>query len=187
MATIDRITCTWSGGAGLPGISTFYALPAETTACADLVVFFQVVDAYIPTGTTVLVPNEGDSIESTTGELVGGWTRTGGNLMSGGSALDWAAGTGARVKWNTSGIFNGRRLRGSTFLCPLTVNVFDNNGTIDSTVFGVLQAGATALANAGSLIIWKRPSPSGAANGGYSTIESATVSDVVTSLRTRRY
>lgn len=171
----------------MPGISTFYALPAETTACADLVVFWQVVDAYMPNTVTVLVPNEGDSIESTTGELVGGWTRTGGNLMTGASALDYAAGTGARVKWNTSGIFSGRRLRGSTFLCPLTVNVFDTNGTIDSTVFGVLQAGATALANTGSLIIWKRPTAALPSGGGYSTIDSATLSDTVTSLRTRRY
>ncbi len=187
MATIDRIRCEWTGGTGLPGVSTFYALPAATGAVAALDTFWQVVDAYLPDGVSVTTPNSGDSIESTTGELVGGWTSTGGATRTGTLTTDWAAGVGLRVTWQTNSVLRGRRVKGATFLAPLLVSVFDNNGTLDSTVQSTILAGANVLAAASVLEVWSRPTTPGGSDGGYSSVTSATIADRPTSLRTRRY
>lgn len=171
----------------MPGVSTFYALPAATGAVAALSAFFNVVDAYIPDAVTLTIPESGDSIESTTGELVGGWTSTGGDVVGGVSTQDWAAGVGMRVVWQTNTIIRGRRLRGATFLAPLAVTAYDNNGTLDSTVHGVVQAAATTLATGSHLIVWSRPSTPGGSDGGYGSVTASTIPDRPTSLRSRRY
>lgn len=172
---------------GLPGVSTFYALPTATTAVADLVAFFDVIDNYMPTGVSVTVPNSGDSIESSTGALVGGWTSSGGATKTGLSTNEYAAGVGVRVTWTTGTVSRGRRVRGATFLAPLTRAIFDNNGTLASTPYAAIQAAAAALGSAGSLLVWSRPTTPGGTDGAYATISGATIPDRITSLRSRRY
>lgn len=171
----------------MPGVSTFYALPAATTACTDLRTFFEAIKAYFHTSLTITVPTNGDSIESTTGALTGGWSRTSGAPTAGSSSADWAAGVGCRVQWNTTGILRGRRVKGATFLAPMQVGLFDSNGTLKSAAFTVINGAAGTLAATTSLIVWSRPSTPGGSDGAYSTITTATLPDRVTSLRSRRY
>jgi len=187
MPDINRIRVLWNGLSGGEGVSTFYALPSASTALADVRDFFFDIRALFPTTLTWTFPGSGDVIDYATGTLTGGWTMAGGAPFVGnaGSATH-AAGVGARVRWDTNAIFDGRRLKGSTFLTDMTTSVYEANGTIASGTLTTLQTAADALVATNSISIWHRNTP-GEADGGYATVEAAAIPDRVTALRSRRY
>jgi hypothetical protein len=112
------------------------------------------------------------------------WVNTaGGGIVTGSGAANYAAGCGAYVNWLTSGIANGRRVKGRTFMAPLINSAYDG-GTILNANLTTLQTAATALVTAGNTVVWHRP-VNGAGGSSYQPA-SALVPDQVTSLRTRR-
>lgn len=186
MASLRKIPVEWVGASGLPGVSVFYSIPSATTALADLVAFFDAIKALFPSSLSWTVPDSGDTIEDTTGELTGSWTGAGGAVVdAAGGTGPYAAGTGAYVQWGTNAIVGGRRLKGRTFLCPLVTSVYENNGTIASTPLSTMLAAAQTLAGQASISIWHRPG-SVLAGGESASVVNATVRDQVTSLRSRR-
>ena len=185
MAVLRRINVAWVGATGLPGVSVFYA-PAATDAGADLVTFFNAIKGLIPAVATITVPTSGDTIDDATGTLASGWSSgTGAAIACTGGGNYWS-GVGAYINWGTTTIVNGRRLRGRTFICPLTINQSDSNGTLLAACVTTLQTASTTLAGSGHLSIWHRPSTPGASDGTSGLVSSALVPDQVTSLRTRR-
>lgn len=186
MAVLMRVPVIWSGLSGLPGISVFHWDGGVSSDVSDIANFFDDIKPYFPTGLSWQIPGSGDNIEDSTGALIGEWSVTGGGTVgaSGGTG-GYAAGTGARVRWNTGAIVSGRRLRGSTFLCPLIGSVYEGNGTISGVALNQLAVASTTLASTGALKIWSRPSPGGT-DGTSATVLSGLVPDRVTSLRSRR-
>lgn len=183
MTTIDRLRVTWSGGAGGDGVSTFYALPAATTALADLRVFFDSIKGLFPSALTWGFPNSGDQIESTTGGLVGAWTRATAANVTPGLAGVYSGGVGARIRWETGTILFGQRVRGTTYLTGLLSTQYQTDGTLSAACITALQAAADALVTTQDLLIFsRRPAGAGAA----STVTAATVPDKVTWLTSRR-
>lgn len=180
-----RLRVTWAGLGGLPGLSTFYYGVASPNV-SDCVTFFTAIKGLFPAGVTWDIPSSGDEIDDATGTLTGVWAGSGGGTVtSSGAATSYAAGVGARVQWNTLVITGGRRVRGATFLAPLLGTGYDSSGTLESTGLTTMRNAATAYAASGvAKGIWHRPvSGSG---GLYAAINSATVPDRVTSLRSRR-
>lgn len=169
-----------------PGLTTFYFAEAHTGFASDVSDFFQAVDAYLPIGITVTVPSDGDLIDVATGDLTGTWSESASGPGVGAGFGAFPAGVGARVRWSTSGIVAGRRVRGSTFLCPLVNSSFGTDGTIDPTALTNLQAAADALvtASGSNMKIWSRPVPGRA--GEASTVVDASLPDRVSWLRSRR-
>lgn len=185
MASLNRIRVLWTGGAGGEGVSTFYATPAATSALADVRDFFFAIRAFIVPSITFSFPGSGDTIESTTGQLVGGWTMTGGAPFVGNAgATSYAAGVGLRVRWGTGAIVGSRRLVGTTFITDVVTSCFDGTGTPTPGTVSGIQAAADALVATDSLVIWSRPR---AGLSGFGSVESATVPDRVTALRSRRF
>jgi len=183
MADIERIKVVWSGLTGLPGLSVFYG-DAGGSANADIKTFFTSIAALFPTPLTWTIPGNGDLVDDATGTLTGIWTNTGGGgTVNAAGSPPYAAGVGAYVNWETSGIVNGRRVKGRTFLLPLFNSAYDNSGTIVNAYVTTLQTAATALVTAGSTLVWHRP---GTGTGSSFQPGAATVPDQVTSLRTRR-
>lgn len=185
MANLRRINVAWVGATGLPGVSVFYAASA-TDAGADLMTFFGAIKGLIPSVTTITVPTNGDLIDDTTGALSGAWSGGTGGATACTGAGNYFAGVGAYINWATAGIVNSRRLKGRTFICPLTVNQSDSNGTLLAAAVTTLTTASATLATSGHIVIWHRPSAPGMANGTSSVVTAATVPDQVTSLRTRR-
>lgn len=184
MAVINRYRVNWTGFTGAPGLSTFYSDGASTAALAAIRTFFAAISNVIPPSVSLDFPGAGDQLESTTGALVGGWTVTPPAVVNGSAPVAFfAGGTGARVIWETSTIVQGRRVRGSTFLVPLSTSAYDSNGTLISGATALIQPAATTLATAGVLQVWSRPTISGSA---ITSVTSAQLSDRVTNLRTRR-
>lgn len=193
---MQRLRVPWAGSPVVgAGLSTFYqATPGDAGFADDIVAFFTAIRNHIPAGITWVVPNNGDVIEATNGELQGEWTAvgTGGVVTSNGTA-NFAAGVGARVVWNTGGIYRGRRVRGSTFLCPLVASAYPSNATLDDTIVAALNTAANALVTANtSLVVYSRAVEADPDNdiigsdGEFNDITSATVPDKVTWLRSRR-
>lgn len=188
MPTLMRLRVPWSGSPVVGGgISTFYHLTAGTIGYADDVAdFFTAIRNGVPAGITWQVPSSGDTILDSTGELNGTWSEpgTGGTVTSAGT-VNFANGVGARVVWNTNGIFRGRRVKGATFIVPLVSGVYLSDGTLDNATVATFQAAADALVAARpNLVIWSRPVD--ATPGESNAITSAVAVDKVSWLRSRR-
>ena len=183
MATIERHLVNWGGLTGLPGVSVFYGTTGGSLH-SDLTTFFTALVSAFPIPLTWNIPQNGDTIDDVTGTLNGTWSSgVAANIAASGSSPH-AAGCGAYVNWRTSSIVAGRRLMGRTYLAPLQSALYQSDGTIATVTLGVLQSAASALAAAGALRVWHRPSPSAA--GSSALVIAATVPDQVTSLRSRR-
>ncbi len=187
MASLERVVVEWTAGTALPGISVFYGNPSVPTLANEVYTFFDSIKALIPSSLSLTIPSSGDIIDDADGALAGSWSTTGvGSLaMTGGGS--YAAGVGCRVVWRTNGVRNRRRVRGSTFLCPLITNVYEANGTLTSSALSTISTAAGVLASSGTLAVWSRPTTVGAADGDSNTVLSALVPDRVTALRSRRY
>jgi hypothetical protein len=187
MTQLQRLRVEW-GGSLIPGggLSTFYATTTGSGFPAGVKSFFTAFAHRIPTGVTWTVPTFGDLIEDSTGALAGSWSEPsgGGQVASSGTAAH-AAGVGTRVVWQTGGIHNGRRVKGSTFIVPLSQGVYDTSGTIDSLVLADIQQGVNTLLTAvPNLRILSKARPG--FPGASSAITAGTVPDKVSWLRSRR-
>lgn len=190
MATIARVRFVWSGNPIVGGgVSTFYTSnlsPATFTTAVRA--FLLSTNGFWPVGVTCTPPSGGDLIDDATGALNGAWSMTPGAVLSGSTAVNFAAGVGARIVWNTGGVTRGRRVRGTTFLVPLKQTAYGPDGTLDDTFVSNVLTGAQTLvaADSGSMRIWTRPTSAGAGNGASHAVLSASVPDKVTWLRSRR-
>lgn len=184
---MERIVVELTGGTGLPGVNVFYGDPAVPGLKTDLEAFYDDVADFFPNGITASIPSNGDLIEDSTGALAGTWSSGSPVQHTGFLVQKYAAGVGVRIQWNTNGIRNGRRVRGGTFICPLTESSLQTDGTLDGSVLAALQTAADNLAAAGHLLVWSRPTPGGGTNGDSNLVTSATVPDRITALRSRRY
>jgi len=185
VATLRRINVAWVGATGLPGVSVFYA-PSAVDAGADLFTFFTAIKGLIPAVVTITVPTSGDTVDENTGVISSGWSSgTGGAIACTGGGNYWS-GVGAYINWATNTVVGRRRLKGRTFIAPLTINQSDSNGTLLAAAVTTLQGAANTLAASGHISIWHRNTSVGATDGVAATVASALVPDQVTSLRTRR-
>lgn len=180
------VKVVWNTGVGGPGLSTFYTLDSVDGTPA-LNTFWNAVKAVFSSTVNVTVPSSGDTIDASTGTLTGGWSGGTAGTYTGSSAGAYAGGTGAFIKWNTSGIAGGRRVRGRTFIAPILAAGYDTDGTIASGYLTIIQNAATTLAGTGSFYVWHRPPAPGGAGGTMNLITSATVPDKTTSLASRRH
>lgn len=169
-----------------PGVSTFYFDEIHVGFVADLHTYWAAVGNRFPPGITWTTDNTGDLIDVATGELSGTWTDGVPSTISSSGSGNYAAGVGARASWLTSGIRNGRRVRGTTFLCPLTTACYQSDGTIDGAVLGSLSTAAAALVtnSTGEMRIYSRPTPT--EPGQSNEVIGATCPDTVSWLRSRR-
>jgi len=187
MPNLARVRTIWSGTPVVgAGVSTFYFDEAHSGFVADLQALWVALAPRVPTGVTFTTANTGDLIDEDTGDLVGTWTDgTPSTVNSSGSGV-YAAGVGLRARWPTSGIKNGRRVRGATFVVPLVGSAYQSDGSIDGTVWTSVTTafGALYTAGAGFQYIWSRPVAG--AGGQANLVINTDVPDKVSWLRSRR-
>jgi hypothetical protein len=189
MTTLARIRVAWTGpGVSGGGVSTFHAVGSDGTALrAATNGFFTAIKDLFPSLVGWTVPGDGDLIDDNTGELTGAWSFGGPtNIVGGIVGASYAAGVGARVRWETDGFAGGRHVRGSTYLVPLSTGVFDIDGTIKGANLTTIQSAASAMVTAlgGALVIVTRKTP--AHSGTSHEVTSATAVDRVSWLVSRR-
>lgn len=165
---------------------TFYSNAIGSGLPADILAFLNGIKANVPGNVTFTVPSGGDLIRDTDGELVGSWTTTGGGTVVGTGVGGFAIGVGARIKWTTSGVVNGRRVRGSTYLVPLMAGSFETDGRVRAATITSLSTPLSALvtAQSGKLVIWSRPV--GTRVGSSHVVTAGTIPSNPSTLRSRR-
>lgn len=190
---ITRITAQWTGFRGSPGYSNFFfdgayadegGVEAAALAVAD---FFTAFRDELPSGTNITVQPTGDLVDEASGQITSVIDFAAPPAVLGSDSRTYSAATGAVVNWNTQDYVNGRRVRGRTFLVPLSSGAFDGSGDLASGALTKLRTAANGLVEATldhPLCIWHRPV--NGAGGSSHVVTNATVPDLGAVLRSRR-
>ena len=187
MPNIARVRAIWNSAAVVGGgVSTFYFDEAASGFQAAVADFFQAIEASLPVGQQIFVPNSGDLLDVATGALSGVWSEGSGETIVGQDTQGYAAGVGIRVVWPTAGIRNGRRVKGSTFMCPIGKNSFEGSANIATATITLYESAASALltSQGSDMKIWSRPR-NGSGGQAFSVI-GREVPDEISWLRSRR-
>lgn len=190
---IFRVQARWSGFTGSPGYSSFYfagggGLVSDAQQVADRVAAgFVEIAQHLPTGVAVQVESDVEVLDSDTGVLsayqsidppaptVG--TRTG----------SYSAASGAVINWNTQDVRFGRRIRGRTFLVPLSNASYDEGGTLSASALTQINDMADTIRGTdldSEFGVWSRPR--NGAGGVFATVTGHRVPDMAAVLRSRR-
>lgn len=167
--TVSQIRTTWTGGPSSPGLTVMNVDGSGTTnwaaAAAAVRTFWSALGGGIPDEYSLQVEALIEEFNEGSGALIGevslGVADTPAPLP-GTYTGTYAAGVGGRVDWLTSGIRNGRRVRGRTFIVPLASAAFDSAGAVsgaNQTAWGT--AGQTLIddleAAGAPLVVWSKP------------------------------
>jgi len=191
---LDRVRVVSSAFPGEPGYTNFYFNGTAAANITALTAFINAWKPYMPAGMKYTIPNSGDSIAESSGNLVGGWTAGAASTITSTGSGVYAAPAGALFQWKASTVVDGHRPVGRTFFVPFTSLNMQNNGTIDDAAVTVLTAAATTLISATSgFTIWHRPKydrtgpvPVLIRAGSAVPVTSGLLSDKVCVLRSRR-
>ena len=170
------------------GVSTFYTEGSGGDLSGRLAGFFNAALGSIPPQVTITCPSGGDTIDSSSGQINGVWVGPAVAPLVGAGLTTYAAGVGMRVEWLTGGINRGRRVKGSTFLVPLSNGAYDVDGALVTGLVTAMQTAATTLVtqSGGDLTIFSKP-PKGTHAGGLSSpVVAGRAVDRTSWLRTRR-
>lgn len=199
MATVSTVTAVWQGFTGAPGYSRFNFLelanPSAVQAAVNAVrsLLFVHGQSMLNTwsiGVQSLVQHHDLATGVLTGESTAGTPAAGINGSLAATTV-YAGGSGLVVNWITGQFWNGRKVRGRTFIVP-AVNVYSSDGTITSGVQSNWQsAGNTFAATSGiTPVVWAKKfddsNPPKQLAGAAFTITGTLVPDRAAQLRTRR-
>jgi hypothetical protein len=145
----------------------------------------------IPNVVNVQALNEVEEINEASGDLIGfyGTPANADRPGTAGAGLGWSAPSGAVISWSTAGVRNGRRIRGRTFVVPLSTSVYDAAGTLTPIALTALGNAATALRTGSDVTqfrVWCRPSAPAATDGQSAVVLSHRIPDMAAILRSRR-
>lgn len=197
MAALYRVRTALTGFPGAPGVSTMFALDVDTFL-NSVHTFWSAVAPEMPGDVTMNVETSGDIIDDATGALVSAYSEAALAPIVGSASGGYAAPCGGLVRWNTATILDGRRLRGRTFIVPMTGFYDDAAGGFTDAQVAVIKSAADAFiaAQSASFVIWHRPAaarlagedgPARAAHaGGHGLVTGSGVTGKFAVLRSRR-
>ena len=197
MAGIDRIRVSLTGFNGAPGVCTFYAINAPSVI-GFVQSLWTAVITKMPTVVAAQVEGFGDTIEDTTGVISGSWSIAQPPQLHGGASGPYSAPSGACLTWLTGTVLDGRRVRGRTFLVPMSDTFYAADGRINpSDAVDLNAACAQYVQNLGGAgVVWHRPYAGRVATvklkarpahvGGHAVITGSSVATKIAVLRSRR-
>ena len=185
MGDLYRVRSVWTGFLGGPGVSTMYFVDVAT-AVNSVDTFWRAIADRLPEDVHIQVENAGDVIDDATGDLTDSWSSDATEGIDGTAAGSYSAPAGIVVDWLTATVLDGRRVRGRTFIVPMSAGGYDTNGTPSAAFITDIQNAADelVLAQSSSFYIWHRPG--GGHPGGSAQVTSAHVPDFTAVLRSRR-
>lgn len=202
MTNMLKVKARWHGFTGSPGYSNFFFREwsdgsyTPTTAEASAAVakvhnFFDSLKTGLPPVVNVQVEQEVEVIEDTNGQISSILTAAAKpNVVGTATTAQYSAASGACITWLTGGVRNGRRVRGRTFLVPLSNVIYDVNGTLSATWLQNIQYSASILttddASTPTFGVYSRPSGPGATDGTWQIATGSRVPDMAAVLRSRR-
>lgn len=189
MASIFGLRVTWSGdGVVGPGVSTFYTRGLGSSLATGVVTYFNALKPLLPQSPSVVlsIPAGGEELDEETGAFLGVWGSTTPTTVQGtGTSPSFAHGVGIRCVWQTDGTTGRRRVRGTTFLVPVTAPILELGTIAENTRSQVVTAGENLITAAPGFCIWTRPK--NGAGGKTSLVTGAECPDRVSWLKSRKY
>jgi hypothetical protein len=199
MANVSSVTATWQGFSGAPGYSRFHFSELTTPAQAQTAVnavrsFFGSLGSHLMTTWSVQVSSVVQNTDVASGDLVAEITAPTPPTPVAGTIANtnvYTGGSGYVIDWITGQFWNGRKVRGRTFIVP-AVGVYSPDGTISTAAQTTAQNAATALiGTAGiTLAIYARKfddsKPPKQQAGAVFAVNGVLVPDRAAQLRTRR-
>lgn len=191
---LTQVSAVWTGFSGAPGYTNFHFSGEvdETTVEGPITKvrqFFQEVMPQIPPNVQITVESEVTILDESTGALIGYVTNPNGSFSYDGTAAEtsYSAASGAVINWNTDTVNRGRRVRGRTFLVPLSNKAYEDDGSLNLAALTGLNAGADSIRDPQSgdvFCVWSRPR--NGAGGTLAPVTSHRASDMAAVLRSRR-
>lgn len=188
MAIYTQLTAIWSGAPGLPGYTRLKFLggldaTSALAAATRMRAFFESIKALLPQAVSVQVQGVA-TLHDIDGVLESEVAFAAPAVVQGTSVSGYSAASGAVIGWNTGGINAGRRVRGRTYIVPLSAGTLQNDGTLATVALASLDSAAAALwAGSPSLCI---VAGLGTASTSVDAVVSHTIHDRVAILRSRR-
>jgi hypothetical protein len=183
----------WTGGQIGTGFTNLYFTEGGGTAqqAADAArAFFNTAlstGSSLPVGITIKFPTAIDILEPATGILLTSIPVTTTGPMTGGDPGGYAAPAGICTTWRTSGVVNGHRVQGRTFLVPLGGASLQTDGSPTTAIVNAVTIAAAALiAAAPELVVWHRPASVALGGGEAFPVLAPNVRDTVAMLTSRR-
>lgn len=199
-----RVKARWN----IPGAGTAYSVlhygqstgepvtEAEAVASVGATrTFFEAIKGLLPTPVTIDYMTDVEEIDVATGNLLGVTSAptVASTTGTAGAANSWSAPSGACITWNTAGLrtvtAKPRRVRGRTFIVPLSTLAYDTSGNLSATALTTLNSAATGLRgnfNGQTFCIFGRPGPGGTVPGGSYAVTGHRITDQSAILRSRR-
>lgn len=200
---ILRVTARWSGFSGAPGYSAFHfssdagfwdggifgdeAQIAAEAAASRVRSAFSEMNTRLPEGVTVSIEPGVEVIDSDSGEIQGMIDLENNYSITGAGNGGYAGPAGVVVNWRTNDYRFGRRIRGRTFLVPITTVSYQDDGTITTNALEFFRDFGTTMIGSGggpTFGVWSRPR--NGSGGVFATAVSSNVPDMVAILRSRR-
>jgi hypothetical protein len=154
--------------------------------------FFDDLKVALPNQVSVLVSRDVEDIDVASGNLVTIWNPIVTPVVVQGTAAaatGWSAPTGACVSWGTAGIRKNRRVKGKTFVVPLTTGAYDTDGTLRPGEYNVINSAAFNLfdiAGDANFSVYCRPIVEPALDGVAHAVTSHRLPDRCAILTSRR-
>lgn len=213
MTQMYRVKLKWTGFAGGPGYSVFHfrnfgtgdpenGLTQEGASAAAGRVrnFADNIDNLLPPTVTLTVDPEVEIVEDTNGNLLDVYQIDPGTPIvgTGTNVNGYAAAVGAVINWKTSQVRRNRRIRGRTFIVPLSQGCYEQNGSLNNSALSALTTAATTLAASTAtepeLGVYARPTRTKNSDGTvtetpdgeWATVRTVSVPDMGAILRSRR-
>jgi hypothetical protein len=201
MARILRVKINWTGFTGAPGYSNlhFEQVADDPMTQSEVNEAITMTQTWIATFRAGMPPDcitavDGSVVEldENYGTVQAFWNGTPAAAAAGTGPGSYAAGSGACVNWSTDGVWNGRRVRGRTFIVPLGSYGMSSTGNLDDGKLTTWRAATQTFINGGSfvrLVVWKRPTVvlgEPLPDGGAYDVTSFTINDKAAQLRSRR-
>ena len=201
MARIIRLKINWTGFQGAPGYTNLHfesvagaAIDQATVndAVAITQTWISSWRAYTPVLCFTGLDPTITELDEQSGAIEAFWTATVTAAAAGSSGGAYAAGSGACVTWSTDGVWNGRRVKGRTFIVPIGSTGLQDDGTLATTPLAAWRTATNTFAGAANLarlVVWRRPAVvlgETIPNGGAYDVNSTVINDKIAQLRSRR-
>jgi len=166
VTNLYRVRVGLSGFPGGPGVSTFFFFDVAT-AIDSLHSLYTSVAPYMPAIVRINVETTGDVITDTNGAITSAWSHASVAEIAGSNPNPYAGPAGALFVWKTAVILDRKRLRGRTFIVPMTTDKYQNDGSLADGPRGELQGFVNAFTaeQSASFAVWHRPRKAKAADG----------------------
>lgn len=194
-----KVTINWSGLPGGPGYTNLYFTDISGGSNIDQTIVDSAVsktDAWlaafrtsIPNSITTGVSATVEAVDEASGALQAFYTGTPAAAAVGTGGTAYSAPSGAVISWYTSTVRNSRRIRGRTFMVPLSTTAYEADGSLTAAKIAGWNTATTTLIATGAsaeLGVWSRPSGPGATDGDWALVTSFRIPDMAAILTSRR-